>query len=230
MTAIYHFKPETPKTEFAPQYDYMIFEKSLVENVNFDIVKDTILAKEKTVIEETKKQYEEMKERNKFSFDGATGLGENSLTSRSPFFNLFDWPEMKDLKLAVKNAHDEFISAIWNKTIQRRIYCQCWANVMRKGQVIGLHHHGTNQYAYLGGHISVQVNNTSTHYTNPYTREEHAIENKKGTLILFPSWIDHRTDRVEDDNERITIAFDLKTEIGFKEDIFDNMKHHWVEL
>ena len=229
MSKIYHFVNLEPQTEFASEYNYFIFEKSLLGLVNLDRVKETILAKEKSVIEETKPEYEKYKLENRISFDGETGLGENSLTSRSPFFNLLSWPEMADLKKGIRAGHDEFIGALGLNT-DRKIYVQCWANVMRKGEVIRRHHHGTNQYGYMGGHISVQVNNTSTYYTNPYSREETAVPNTTGTLILFPSWIDHRTDMVKGDQERITIAFDMKTEIGFHKDIFDNMKHHWVEI
>lgn len=34
-----------------------------------------------------------------------------------------------------------------------RIYVQCWANVLRKGQAIKQHHHWDSPYTYLGGHI-----------------------------------------------------------------------------
>ena len=42
--------------------------------------------------------------------------------------------------------------------------------------------------------------------------------------------IPHDTDRVEDDVERITIAFDIMDVHGYNVDVKDDMKSHWVKL
>ena len=49
-------------------------------------------------------------------------------------------------------------------------------------------------------------------------------------MTIFPSWLQHDTDRVEDDVERITIAFDIIDESGYNIDVRDDMKSHWIEL
>lgn len=226
---IHRFESLMPRTEFAPVYRYFMFEKSLLGLADFDQIKKTVLEKEKSILADTQEDYEKLNHDNASLYDGGTGLGSNSLTSRSPFFNVLGWEEMADLKKAIRGAHDDFLSGLGIDP-NRKIYAQCWANVMRKGQAIRRHHHGTNQYAYISGHVSVQVNNTATYYTDPYSREEIAVPNQVGMLTLFPSWVDHRTDMVRDNQERITIAFDSVTEIGFQEDIIDSMKHHWLEI
>tara|TARA_Y100000114_G_scaffold143605_1_gene151321 strand:- start:48 stop:686 length:639 start_codon:yes stop_codon:yes gene_type:complete len=204
-----------PQTIFAPKGVYYIFEDKL--NLDFDKIKTVILKKEKEII----KKYPS-------SSDGDTGLGD-SLTSRHPYFNLFDWPEMSNLKKSVRLSHDNFLKEL-DQNINIKIYSQCWANVMRKNQKINKHSHYNNDYCYLGGHICVQSNDTSTHYVDPYTKKVYSSKNEVGKITLFPNWIEHYTDRVTDNKLRITIAFDMVNEIGFVEDIYDNMKHHWIEL
>ena len=101
---------------------------------------------------------------------------------------------------------------------------------MRKGDVIKKHSHYNSNYTYLGGHICIQSNNTSTHYVDPYTKEIFSSKNEFGKITLFPNWIEHYTDEVVDNKLRITIAFDLINEVTFKEDIYNHMKHHWIKL
>ena len=55
-------------------------------------------------------------------------------------------------------------------------------------------------------------------------------KNREGKLTLFPSYIGHYTDKVNDNEERVSIAFDIRDEKGFNIDIKDNMKDHWVKL
>ena len=47
---------------------------------------------------------------------------------------------------------------------------------------------------------------------------------------MFPNWLEHYTDTYEGDDVRVTIAFDIITQTVYDEDIFDNMKDHWVQL
>ena len=49
-------------------------------------------------------------------------------------------------------------------------------------------------------------------------------------MTIFPSWLKHDTDRVQDDVERITIAFDIIDESGYNIDVRDDMKSHWIEF
>jgi len=83
---------------------------------------------------------------------------------------------------------------------------------MRKGDKIKPHLHCTTPESYLGGHICVQTEGTSTHYINPINQindpEIYTSKNEIGKITLFQSNIPHYTDKVSK-GERITIAFDL---------------------
>ena len=110
------------------------------------------------------------------------------------------------------------------------IYAQGWANVMRKGEQIAVHSHGKDPYGYLSGHVCVQVTNTNTNYYNPYGGSPWDSPNEVGKITLFPNYLPHGTDKVVDDQERITIAFDIYTEEGYNKSISDEMKPHWLKL
>jgi len=217
MSQLLTFETKHPKSIFAPQGKYYIFEDNISEFLNFNKIKDTILKKEIEIM----KKYSSVN-------DGNTGLGD-SLTSRFPHFNLLEWTEMIDIKNNIRKIHNKFLNQL-NQNYNVKLFSQCWANVMRKGDKIKRHSHYDNNYSYLGGHICIQSNNTSTHYINPYTKEIYSSKNELGKITLFPNWIEHYTDRVNDDNLRITIAFDLINEVAYFEDIYDNMKYHWIEL
>jgi hypothetical protein len=113
---------------------------------------------------------------------------------------------------------------------ENKIYVQCWANVLRKGQRIKPHQHWNSKYTYLGGHICLDDYDTHTYYINPYTRKTFDTKNVKGKVYLFPNWLEHYTDTYEGDDVRVTIAFDIITQTVYDEDIFDNKKDHWVQL
>jgi len=215
---ILHFKNLDIKTPFAPKWDYCIFETNIINFIDLDFIKDMILLWEPKLIN----QYQ-------FTSDWGTGLGEESLTSRANSYNLLRWPEMSPLRSAIRKMHDVFIEELKIKD-NEKIYAQCWANVMRENQDIKMHQHWNSPYTYLGGHVTIQCNNTSTYYVNPYTRESYESKNEEGKLTLFPNWIEHYTDLHTSKKERITIAFDIITETVYNEDIYEDKKDHWVSL
>ena len=49
-------------------------------------------------------------------------------------------------------------------------------------------------------------------------------------VTLFPNWLEHYTDEYNHDDVRVTVAFDIITEVVYNEDIFNNRKSHWVQL
>ena len=160
----------------------------------------------------------------KYDFDGDTGLGSNSLTSRSCHYNLLNWWGTGSLRKWMRNGYEKY-----HNIQDTSLYVQCWANVMRKGDQIKAHKHeaydGTSSVKHLCGHLSVQVDgSTSTYY------EDHPILNKNAQMTFFPAHTFHRTDRYENDSERITVAFDILSEEFYNEDIFDQYKKHWVKI
>ena len=203
-------------TPFAAAWEYFFCEDVLT--VSLDEVKKEILDREKSIIEE-----------HEFEDDWGTKLGANSLTARSNKYNLLRFESAGVLRKYIKETHDRFVKELGAPS-PPVIYAQGWANVMRKGDQIAVHSHGKDPYGYLSGHICVQVTNTNTNYYNPYGGDPCSSENKAGKITLFPNWVKHGTDKVVDDQERITIAFDIYTEQGYNESISDEMKPHWLKL
>mgnify|MGYP001157040350 FL=1 len=213
---IYKFTNGDTYTPFAAAWEYFICEDKLT--IPLDDIKKEILDKEKSIIDQ-----------HEFEDDWGTKLGANSLTARSNKYNLLKFDSADPLRRCIKKTHDKFVMEIGFKYAPQ-IYVQCWANVMRKGDQIAVHSHGTDPYGYLSGHVCVQVNDTNTNYYNPYGGSAWDSPNEVGKITLFPNYLPHGTDKVEDDDERITIAFDIYTEEGYTNSITDDMKSHWLKL
>ena len=211
---IIQFENETPKTRFAPVFNYYIYEST----VDVKNLKSIILSKEKEIIEN-----------NPYTSDWNTGLGPSSMTSRSNCYNILKWEECFFLREIIRSSHDNFITTLeydW----EDEIYVQCWSNVLRKSQHIKQHQHWNSEYTYIGGHLCLDDYLTNTNYVSPYNRKKYSSKNKKGKITLFPNWLEHYTDVYEEDDTRVSIAFDIITKEVYNDDIFDNMKSHWVKL
>jgi len=152
---------------------------------------------------------------NKYSngFDGNTGLGKNSITSRYSKYNLLNFPEMFFLKNIIKQKHDEFVKQIKSE-VPINFYIQCWFNVMRKGDQIKKHHHsGPQTHCFISGNICVNTENSYTYYDPPFFNKVIKTQNINNKVTLFPSWLEHYTDEVKHDYDRITIGFDINYEV-----------------
>jgi hypothetical protein len=150
--------------------------------------------------------------------DGGTGLGSNSLTAKFSKFNLFTWTEpcAKELQNWIKEQYLAFLQTV--NVPSTETYINCWANVMRKGEAITPHWHGSSPNTYLSMHFSVKTANTSTEYRNPYNQDQWlSMPNEDGVLTIFPSYLVHRTTTHMEDFERVTIAMDILTAEGVKE-------------
>ena len=192
---IIHFENEPPKTRFAPIFNFHIYEN----DVDVRDIKNIILSKEQDIINS-----------NPYTSDWNTGLGSNSMTSRSNCYNVLKWDEAYFLKEIIRSSHDNFITTLgydW----EDKIYVQCWANVLRKGEKIKQHQHWTSEYTYIGGHLTVKCDKSDTVYVNPFQHDEglFPLENKSGTITLFPNYIPHYTTVHKGKEPRITMAFDL---------------------
>lgn len=203
-------------TPFAAAWEYYFYEANV--GISLEDLKKEILDREQSIIDE-----------HEFEDDWGTKLGAKSLTARSNKYNLLTFGSAIPLKAAIKKTHDKFVTEL-GAPDPPPIYVQCWANVMRKGDQIAVHSHGKDPYGYLSGHVCVQVTDTNTNYYNPYGGDPWSSHNEVGKITLFPSWVSHGTDKVVDDQERITIAFDIVTEDGYINTINDDMKEHWVKV
>jgi len=215
---ILNFKSEKKSNFFNPEYSFFVFEDNLPINTN--LISEILLQKEKEII----KKYP--------PYDhGGTELNKESVTSRFIYFNLLQFDEFNFLKKYIRKAHDNFLRSL-NLNIDNEYYVQCWFNVMRKGEEIKKHNHANNieSIAYLSGHICINVDKTNTYYELPYSKKIYKSENQPGKITLFPSWVDHFTDKVESDQKRITIAFDIKTKKSYSENVKNILKPHWEKI
>ena len=196
------FVSEPPVSPYAPQWDFRV-GNSMCEDIDTNSLSKFLLSKEKEI-----KKLPIVSD-----FDGYTGLGSNSTTSRSQQYNILSWnhSEIKKLKSNIAKNIILYNDECGNKTPQ--LWIQCWYNVLRFGQSIKPHSHSVTPICYLSGHFNVQVNDTSTVYMSPINQlndpEVIDIKNIPGKLTLFPSYIFHYTTPHYSFKPRITIAFDI---------------------
>ena len=196
------FKSRPPISPYAPQWDFRV-GSSMCEDIDTNSLFKFLLSKEREV----------KKLPIKKNYDGYTGLGSNSTTSRSHQYNILTWnhPEIKKLKSNIAKNIILYNNECGNDTPQ--LWIQSWYNVLRFGQKIKPHHHSVDPDCYLSGHFNVQVNDTSTVYMSPINQLNDPdmidIKNIPGKLSLFPSYIFHYTTPHYSLKPRVTIAFDV---------------------
>ena len=204
-------RSEVKQPPFAPEWDYSIIEGE-IDDVNFDYISDYLLKKQDEIFKLIP------------THDGLTGLGLDSTTARHASYNIFKFgdSEINKLKENIIILHNELLKQMGMEDVipYVNLYIQSWYNVMNKGQKISIHSHDLGPFCYLGGHITVQCDDTYTGYCHPALipildegsdNESfvHISKNKVGKITLFPNHIPHFTDTHNGDKERITIAFDL---------------------
>ena len=205
-----NFKSKPKETFFAPEWDYYLFEKK-INKINFANLAKFILSKEKEILKLPVKK----DGNNKFT-DGYTGLGEKSTTARFDKYNVLNWnnKDIKKIKNEILIFHKDILN-YFKQPLPNELYINCWTNIMRKGEKIKPHIHSIDPTTYLGGHICVQCDDTSTYYLNPINQINDPLTykstNEVGKITLFQNNIPHYTDMHDSDKERVTIAFDLHT-------------------
>ena len=204
---IINFKSNPKNNFFAPEWDYYLFE-SKIDKINFKDLSNFFLNKEQEIL-----TLPYTVKHNKIT-DGYTGLGKNSTTIRFNRYNVFNWKNenISLLKEIIINFHNKIINYFKLPPVNE-LYIQSWINIMRKGERIHPHIHGVRPDTYLGGHVCIQCDDTSTNYINPINQindpEIYSSKNEIGKITLFQNNIPHFTDIQNQDNERITLAFDL---------------------
>lgn len=205
---VINFKSNPKQTFFAPEWDYYIFETFVSEQINFDELINLILRKKEEILKLPTSQ------RNGEFTDGYTGLGYDTTTAKFMNYNFLKWENnnIDLLKKEIINFHNEVLK-YFKQPIPKKLWIQCWVNIMKNGDQIKTHLHGVTPTTYLGGHICVQCTDTTTNYINPINQindpEIYSSENKIGKITLFQNNIPHFTSVHNSNKERITIAFDL---------------------
>jgi hypothetical protein len=205
------FQSKKKISPFAPEWNYIIAE-SKIENINFNKVKEFLLKKENEILSLPTETFKNPNNKEIIK-DGYTGLG-NSTTSRFTSYNVlrFENKEIKKIKDNINNAHNVLLKSL-NFKKPDKLFIQCWYNVMKKGQSIKPHVHDGSNLSYLSGHICVTTNDTYTGYITSFHQmnypEVYKITTEQNKLTLFQSCVPHFTSSVNNNDYRITIAFDL---------------------
>ena len=222
---LYKFGNAPPKTIFAPQWEYYM-AGTILSNIDFQNIAKFILKMEDKILKKFKPSNYTNKKGVLKTFDGHTGLGSNSLTSRASNWNLLNYKQecsdIAKLSDAILELHDGFLEGLQvvSESYPKELWIQCWANVLRKGENIGMHLHTVEPDAYLGGFVCVQADigetSTQTHYVCPANQLNDPptidIDNIVGEMTLFQNCIPHYSDTYMGEKERITIAMDIVTE------------------
>jgi hypothetical protein len=195
-------KSAQPMTEYTPSWDFSFGFKRWEDTNKIYKIKKWLIENEQMFI-------------TKFSatHDGGVGTGPYSVTGRFDQYNLFDYidkcPELNDLLNFIRQSYLEFV---YEEQVQiRDTELTCWYNILRKGQAVGEHHHGSGHDVYLSGNMSLDNYSTSTIYRCPYDDGvTMPITNSIGMLTLFPSCVPHYSNQYNGDAERISIAFDIR--------------------
>jgi len=188
-------------------------------NLNFNLkeVTDYLLSKERYLI-------------NNFPplSDGNINLP-NSVTARNPFYNLFTFEDSDELN-KIKNFIKENIKLLLDKFHLNNLndlYFICWFNVLRTGECISKHTHyplARAHESFISGHFCVNTFNTSTFYNDISEQTTLEIKNEIGQLTIFPSYLPHWSNKHENKEPRISIAFDVFPEKKFVWEHYLNIK------
>ena len=165
---------------------------------------------------------------------------ESGLTAHWQDYNVLNWdyPECRLLRDVVSDGFDEFIAAAGRvgEPGMDIVGISCWANILRPGQVLQVHHHDP---AFASAHYAVTTGQEGgqnplgtedsghTVYFRPgfHDRSHGGKQNgpvspwddgwrisaapRPGNLILFPSFVRHEVRPNLGLGERISIAMDI---------------------
>tara|TARA_B100000035_G_scaffold178204_1_gene151959 strand:- start:77 stop:745 length:669 start_codon:yes stop_codon:yes gene_type:complete len=204
-------KSKEKLTPYAPSWDFAIGKNKI--DLDYEKLAKTALEKEPEIKKLPVQYYDDGD--GKKLFDGYTGLGKNSTTSRSGLYNVLEWntPETNALLDGVRDNVETY--NMFNGNPTNNLYVRCWVNIMRYGQKIGQHLHNVEPTSYLSAHFTVQCEDTYTCYVNPVNQYNDPDiikeENIPGTFTIFPSYLPHYTTKHLSFKPRITIAMDIVT-------------------
>jgi len=207
-TLLYGWESEPPRTPFAPSYQHIFTDKKIFSKEECKEWNDYLLEQEPILLDKFRT----------CRGNGLTGLGDNSITSRFSYFNVFefDFHLVSKLKKAVYDGMKSILSVSGNTNWQKTLYGKSWFNVLRKEEAMDIHSHGYHEDIFYGFHVTINAIETFTSYHHPIKFQESAfhVPNKIGYLTLFPDYIPHEVSINRYETPRISIAGDIFTSPG----------------
>lgn len=141
------------------------------------------------------------------------------LTNRGWQYNILDNQDesIVYLKQHILKSYHEYCED--NDVTPEKIYAHGWLNECPTGTKIHPHNHehvldGNNplELSYLSGNVCIRTKNTVTNFKSPFVNMWAPINNESGKVYIFPSYVTHSTSENNEEETRITLAFDLITE------------------
>lgn len=209
------FEGEKPETKFAPSFKIPLGigtdgSSEFVNRMTSYVLnlEETIIVKEELVSpvpksgEDPYPFTQQWKQHN--LLDDVVGLGGEHL-ARFPHD-----PVIEELFTIIRRNYLEHLANL--RFPRRKAYIHGWANVLRGDQWISRHTHMTNSEAYLACTYYLTTNKTSLYMENALAGDTIAVTTDAAKMVFFPSWVPHWSDKVPNDNVRISLAFDIVTE------------------
>lgn len=201
MSTVARIKSLHPYTEFGPNWNIPIYHNVFQEYDVIDTIRNWLI--------ENEQKFLDLPVHN----DGGTGLGDESVTSRFSTYNLFDYieecPSLQHLLDFFRFSYVDFIDK--ENGMIRELDFLCWFNIIRPGEEIKIHKHGSGPDVYISGNLHLDDYDTKTFYLSPYDEQNaHVSHNLKGGLTLFPTYLEHGATKYEGEGLRVSIAFDLR--------------------
>ena len=188
-------------------------------------IKDYLVSQEKNILENVPWQS-----------DYNTGVDNTDVLTRSGAYNVFDakymgaCPDLQDLLIFIRNSFSDYINNVLpnktfvNNTLTPQI--NAWLTVLRDNEALHTHQHTSEHddlWSFISGAMCLDANATSTVYN--YVEQpwdgvsdmkspsdavfgSKIIENKPGTLTLFPPFYYHSTTR-NVDYTRVSLGMDI---------------------
>jgi hypothetical protein len=132
---------------------------------------------------------------------------------------LYPLPAIHELYFEIQNYFRFATESYFKEPYKEKHFIQCWLNVYNKGDFIDWHHHDwnsnrPNKPRAWHGFFCVDVEpNSKTSYKWKGVNEVIDIQSKNGLMVMGISDGDvHKSSAWNEDNPRITIAFDIVPE------------------
>ena len=135
-------------------------------------------------------------------------------------YNLFSWsdqfPFVNKLLLLLKTMYSWYMEEL-EYDYPEKIYIRGWLNILQPGELLPVHSHSFHENSFLSGNILLTDSEVSTEYIIPnYSTYcgNYLAGKTKGSVLLFPSWVEHFVPVVKE--KRYCLAFDFYTDTSIE--------------
>jgi hypothetical protein len=209
------FNSETPLTKFAPNLKIPLYHGNEGSDLLLKNLTEQILVYEEQITQENLVSEVPKNEKDPYAYTQHwkqhSLFWDKNVKGGDHFKRFTMTDDLEKLFHILRKHYLLFLKEL--KYPRMKIYIHGWANVLRKGEWISLHHHMADESTYISGTYYLTTNDTSLKLINPIRVDQTDVfPTKKGNIIMFPSFVPHESSVYEGDDLRISIAFDLSIE------------------